>query len=368
MTIKISILKMMLLVAVAAVWSSCTHDNDIYNYYEDVSNINGGYILNSGKYQNNNATLSFYNLDKDSISTNIFEAQNSGTSLGDTGEDMIIYGNKMYIGMYGSNAIYVTDRNGKLINTITKGTTSKTLYPRAFAAYGKYVYVTLYDGYVARIDTTNTTKIDDQLAVGNSPEGIAVSKGNLFVANSGGANYPNYDSTVTVINSNTFKAIDTLKVKINPTVVQADDNGNVYVVSMGNYATVPNTLQRINSNYSVDSLTNATMIALSKDQTKIYYVYSQYDSNWNLTSSYHTYNLTSGSVESNSFVNSTVSSAFSYYPFSISVNPKTGYIYIGMSNYKAEGKMYVINPSTTYQVTSFSTGGINPMGIYFLVK
>ena len=364
--------KAMLLASVAIVGFSCSDDKDNYDYYSDVygdlSNANGAYILNSGSYGSNDATLSFYNTDSASVSTSVFAAQNSGENLGDTGQDMFIYGSKMYIAMYGSGLIYVTDKNGNLENTITSTKNSSTQYPRSLAAYNGYIYVTYYDGYVGRIDTTNTSEIDAEVAVGANPEGLAISNGKIFVANSGGMNYPDYDSTVTVIDIKTFTVKKTITVTINPTVVKADNDGNVFVVSMGNYSDVPNTLQRINSDYSVDSIGNATMIALSADEKDLYCIYSQYDASWNQTFSFFSYNISSQTVESDPFVSSTASALFAYDPYSMSVNPNDGNVYIGASDYSSEGKMYVVNPSTGSLVSSFSTGGINPQGAFFLVK
>ena len=56
-----------------------------------------------------------------------------------------------------------------------------------------------------------------------------------------------YDKTVSVVDLSTFTEIKKLDVVLNPTRIQADEQGNVYVVSMGNYADIPNTVQKINT-------------------------------------------------------------------------------------------------------------------------
>ena len=49
-----------------------------------------------------------------------------------------------------------------------------------------------------------------------------------------------YDKTVSVVDLSTFTEIKKLDVVLNPTRIQADEQGNVYVVSMGNYADMRN--------------------------------------------------------------------------------------------------------------------------------
>lgn len=359
------IFKSMLLALVSLTVVSCSDDDDDYDYFGDVSNINGAYILNSGSQGSNNASLSFYDTDSTKLSTDVFGNQN-GINLGDTGQDMLIYGGKIYIAMSDSRVIYVTDRNVKLQNSITSSREGELQKPRNFAKEGKYVYVTYYDGYVARIDTTDATKIDAMVQVGINPEKMAISNNKIYVANSGGMSYPNYDNTVSVIDINSFSVVKTVEdLVINPTEIVADNKGNVFVVSMGNYNDIPNTLQRINSDYTVDSVGTATKIALSKDLKKLYCIYAQ----WGVSEiEYKTYDIAAEVFESSPFVSSTVADKFTYSPFSLSINPKSGYAYIGTSDYKAEGKMYVVDPTIGELVKSFSTGGINPMGAYFIVK
>lgn len=348
-------------ILVAALISSCSKDDDNTSTDSSTSTVAGCYVLNSGRYGSNNATLSFYNTDKDSVSTSVFSTSNS-FNLGDTGEDMIVYGGKMYIAMYGSGLIYVTDKNGKFIQQIEQSNSGELQQPRQLAASGNYVYVTYYDGYVGRIDTTSYAVTE--VKVGDNPEGIAVSNGKIYVANSGGMNYPDYGSTVSVIDASTFTVTKELSVVINPDNLLADGNGNVFLISNGNYGTVLNTLQRINSDDTVDSLSSATYMALSADKTKLYYIYAQYGST---SFDFKTYDISSETIESSSFASSTVISTLtSPAPYCMSVNPTDGNVYVGVSDYKTEGKVYIINPSTGNLVTSFASGGINPIAIRFL--
>ena len=65
---------------------------------EEVVTTNGYYVLNSGKMGSNNASLSFYNTDTQEVTADVFMEKNE-RGLGDTANDMLIYGEKMYIAL-----------------------------------------------------------------------------------------------------------------------------------------------------------------------------------------------------------------------------------------------------------------------------
>jgi YVTN family beta-propeller protein len=75
-------------------------------------------ILNEGKYQANNSGLNFFNITTSTNTENYFLLKNN-RGLGDTGQDMIRYGSKIYIAVYKSSIIEVIDAvTGVSIKTI----------------------------------------------------------------------------------------------------------------------------------------------------------------------------------------------------------------------------------------------------------
>src|SRR5690606_27275739 len=88
-------------------------------------------------------------------------------------------------------------------------------------------------------------EIDKIITVGSNPDGIARIGNQLFVTNSGGLNFPNYDSTISVINLTSQIVESTFKSRINCTKIFADNQGELYVVSNGNYEDVHPALLRI---------------------------------------------------------------------------------------------------------------------------
>lgn len=307
---------------------------------EDAELAHGIYILNSGKMGNNNASLSFYNMDTQKMDPDAFQRRNE-RGLGDTANDMIVYGSKMYIAVYNSNVIEVTDLKGKSIKQIQSS--GDPLLPRYFTSYEGKVYVSLYDGYVGRLDTTSL-EIEEKVKVGRNPEQLVVANRKLYVANSGGLDYSTplgYDKTVSVVDVETFTENKKIEVVLNPVCLTTDNQGDVYLVSMGDYGAIPNTFQRIDSNTDeVETVTetNATEFASTGD--KLYMLYSQYDANWNQTISFISYDAIHEKVLSTNFITDGTTIAK---PYKMGADPVTGSVYVTASDYKNNGDVYAFD-------------------------
>ena len=285
-------LKFISILAIAAIMTvSCSKDDP---QPETVTVTTGAYILNNGNYGSNDSSLMLYNTETKVMTPNIFRTTN-GIKLGDCGQDMLIYGSKMYIGVYTSAVIYVTDINCKILKTITH---NEIRSPRSVKADGGYVYISYYEGYVGRIDTLSYN--ETEVAVGPNPEQMQISNNKLYVANSGGMNYPAYNNTVSVINLNSFTVTKTIEVVTNPQFMEKDDAGNIYLISTGNYSTIPSSLQLIDPSTdkvtAVTAVSNPSWMAVGKDN-KMYLICSKYDANWNLTADYNVFNTSTGTLE-----------------------------------------------------------------------
>ena len=330
----------------------------------EIEDIAGGiYILNSGKDKSNNANLVYYDFKSESLTERIFESAND-KSLGDTGQDIIIYGSKMYIAVSGSGVIYVTDKSGKILETIESTKEGAKQKPRSLTSLDGKVYATYYDGYLAKIDTTNLN-IEGQVKVGRFPEYVRAANGKIFVANSGGLDYNTplgYDKTVSVVDAASFAEAEKIEVVINPDKMAVDSEGDIYVISNGNYGDVPNTLQRIHkegNKYVVTKIGNASWISMLND--KLYIIYSQ----WGAPSpSYILYDAKTEKVISENFITDGTDIKK---PYSITTDPIYNYVYIGTSDYTNNGDMYIFT-SEGKLVKKFDTKGINPMGAYFVTK
>ncbi|RYG50743.1 MAG: YncE family protein [Chitinophagaceae bacterium] len=229
------------LAASLVLFSSCKKD-EVNNPQPAIPAAKGIYVLSEGTFGGNNSKLAFRESSSATVYPDFFLQQNPAQTggLGDTGNDMIVYGGKVYIVMNNSANVTVLDAsNGHFLGRISflNGTINKN--PRyAVGARGR-IFVTSYNNTVSVIDTT-ALAIINSITVGSNPEHIIVSGDRLYVANSGGLNYPDVDSTVSVINLNTLTEERRVTVGLNPQRLAVNAEGDIWVTGYGDaFAAVP---------------------------------------------------------------------------------------------------------------------------------
>lgn len=205
---------------------------------------NGFLVLNEGLFQHNNSTLLWQSFDGSAPVLDFFEQQ-AGRSLGDTGNDLKRYGNKIYVVVNVSSTIEILDAStGKSIKQILMLNGNTPKQPRYIAFSGNKAFVSCYDGYVDVLDTASLN-ILQRIPVGANPEQLTISNNKLYVSNSGGLNAPNVDSTVSVISLNSLTELSRITVGKNPGKILTGADGKVYVISRGDYLMIPSQLHRI---------------------------------------------------------------------------------------------------------------------------
>lgn len=218
----------------------------------------GVYVLSEGLFNQNNSTLAWIDFgtgQPDSWtsgtgrSLDCFEKVN-GRRIGDTANDLLLYGSRIYLAVSESSTIEILDAaTCSSLEQIQLSRDGIPSQPRRLTANGGFVYVCCFDGTVTRIDTLTMTA-DATVQVGRNPDGICYSAGKLYVSNSGGLDTQNPDNTVSVIDINTFTETKRITVRSNPGSIYADGTG-VYVVSRGifDYGTMDydSRLHRINT-------------------------------------------------------------------------------------------------------------------------
>ncbi|PWH85379.1 YncE family protein [Brumimicrobium oceani] len=233
---------------------------------------NGILVLNEGLFQHNNSSLSWVNLATNEAKHEVFLNKNS-RPLGDTGNDMIAYGGKIYIAVTGSSTLEVLDRKTlQSIKQIQFNYNNQSQEPRNISFHEGNVFVSSFDGYVSVIDTT-ALKIQQRIKVGRNPEGLCIQNQSLYVANSGGLDFQNVDTTVFEIDLNSMSVVDTFVVGANPGDMISDDFNNVYVVKRGNYSSDPSELIRINTMDQTVSNLGIPVSTLSKRGNLMYLSY-----------------------------------------------------------------------------------------------
>jgi YVTN family beta-propeller protein len=315
----------------------------------------GMLVLNEGLFQQNNAALGWFNFSDNSYTGNFFE-QKTNRSLGDTGNDMKRYGGKIYVIVNVSSTIEILNAyNGNSISQISMIANGTPKQPRYITFNGAKAYITCYDGFVDVLDTASLT-ITNRIPVGANPEGLTISNGKLFVANSGGLNFPNVDSTVSVIDLGSLQEITRITVGKNPGSIQADSNGDVYVITRGDYGSIPSRMHRINP------LTNTLMQSFSFDASGI----SQFGSNFLI--SYHDFSSGDNKIalfnpNSETITNPEyISTSGIQTLYGVQYSDITHKIYcLDAKNYTVTGQVHVFSQSGIFE-TSYNVG-LNPTSI-----
>lgn len=221
-----------------AVMTSCSDDNDgPKTYLQEYST--GAYVVNSGNMYNKiESSLTAIDYASSTATQKVFKAAN-GRSLGNTANDGIVYGNKIYLAVDQSNTIEVIDKKTKQsikqIKTTDLLGKAEGAEPRHIIADGGKVYFTTYGGYVAAVDTTDFA-LQKKWKVGNYPEGLVFGNGNLYVANS---NYGAGGGNISCINlSNDNVETKNIEGVNNPTSIYYASNV-LYVLDNPVYGPAP---------------------------------------------------------------------------------------------------------------------------------
>lgn len=269
------------------------HDNNVSKTFK-----NGLLILNEGLFQQNNSTLSWVDFATDEVKSDIFLHKNDRL-LGDTGNDIKRYGGKIYIVVNASSTIEIIDaKTLKSINQISMVYNGVAQQPRYIDFYQNKAYISSFDGYVNELDTSQL-KITKRLAVGSNPDGISIANDYAYVANSGGLNFPNVDTTVYAIDLTNFTVQDTFVVGENPGRVVAHESGNVYVVKRGNYGSNPSELIHINTNNGEVTNTGISAAGIFHFENEILITYLDENSQ---NSAVASFDLNSNSIVQNNII------------------------------------------------------------------
>lgn len=205
---------------------------------------NGMLVLNEGLFQLNNSSLTWVDFGA-GTSNDQFFTQKSGRLLGDTGNEMLRYGNKIYVVVNVSSTIEVLDAiTGNSIKQISMQANGNSKQPRSIRFFGSKAFISCFDGFVDVMDTA-TFQIESRIPVGLNPDQMTISGQYLFVSNSGGLNAPVMDSTISVIDLIAKSELTKIVVGKNPGSIVTDYEGDVYVVTRGNYSTIPSRLNKI---------------------------------------------------------------------------------------------------------------------------
>ena len=345
----VALMAMMLLVA-------CREEQFIFVPEEvevtlpEYTSLQGFYLLNEGNMNSNKATLDYYNFRTGRYTRNVFAFANPNVpkEMGDVGNDLGIYGSKLYAVINCSNKIDVMDKN-----TVKKIGQIDIPNCRYIKFYGGYAYVTSYAGpvelspeytqrgYVAKIDTA-TLQVVDKCLVGFQPDELDIVNGKIYVANSGGYMVPNYENTVSVIDIDTFTEDSRIEIAINLQCCKADSHGMLWLSSRGDYYDNQSRLYVYDTRHQRLAKTLDLRVSnMWLDGDSLYVIGAQFSYvTMNYETTYAIINtLTMEQVSSKFITDGT--DAVIVMPYGIAVNPITKDIYVtDASSYVDAGRLY----------------------------
>lgn len=302
------------------------------------STSTGFYFLNEGGWGYNNSTLDYFDVHKGIYERDVFTKDNPDAvlGLGDTGNDIGVYGNKLYVVMNWSKKVEILDAlTGKRIKTLTDNTHKAIENARYITFANGFVYLSSYTtsekGMVLEIDTT-TLSITRAVEVGRQPDELEVAGNKLYVANSGGYSQSDMENYVSVVDLTSFKVVNAITVAPNLRRLKKDSRGTLYICPWGT------TSKLYVVDTKTDKLTDSITVQVEdfaiKNDTA--YVYgTDYGAK---NHSYTRIDLKTKTVLPGSFITDGTKIEI---PYGIAVDPNNGNIYIADArDYVEAGDLY----------------------------
>lgn len=367
--------------------SGCRHDELVvpteYDIINDVpdpeTSIRGFYLVNEGNMGSNKCTLDYFDYFTGLYARNFYAERNPNVikELGDVGNDIGIYGSKLYVVVNCSHKVEVLDsRTGTRLGQVDIPNCRYVRFYRGKAYVSSYVGPVLIDpdapkGAVYEVDTTSL-KVTRKVSVGYQPEEMEIVDDYMYVANSGGYRVPNYDNTVSVIQMVDFKQVQQIPVGINLHRLKKDRYNKLWVTSRGDYQSRPSRMYVLDKRrgYNQMIVTDTLPFGVSNMAIRGDSLYF-YSTEWNNYTQSNT--ITYGIVDvrtkrlvSNNFITDGTEKEITI-PYGIAVHPETGDILVtDAKNYVSSGTLYCFDRQGRKK-WSVRTGDI-PAHITFLKR
>jgi hypothetical protein len=340
--------------ALAIAFTSCKKDTPIPSPTSTSSTVsynNGVFVTNEGPYNSGTGTITFYRRDSAKVIEDVFQGVNN-YPLGNVVQSMTLFNDKGYIVVNNSGKVEVVDGNTiKTIASITNLTS-----PRYFLG------VNINKGYISqwnasgagsiKVVNLSTNAITGSIPTGAGAERMVKYGNSVYVTCGGGLNN---DSVVTVIDAVADTVVKTIKVGADPSSIQVDANGKIWVLCMGEWDVSYTSLVKPGSLVRINPITNTVELSLpfsssyaqpsdlviNNSNTMLYYLYN---------GGVYSQDITSSSLSSTATINRNF--------YSLGIDPTNNYFYCGdPGNYSSNGKVLRYNASGAI-LDSFASGVI----------
>ena len=230
-------LNLFLLAVLAALMFSCKPDTPEPVTPSGFSVGSGVFVLNEGDFQVSNASLTFYDIEADTVINNLFYKVNNAP-LGDVAQSLAMADGQLYIVVNNSNYIYKVDANTIVCDTTKPFKLGDFYSPREmhFVAPNK-AYVTDLMGTQLWIINPQDFSHAGSIEMGNATEKMVQVGNELYVSNWSIYYFDPYShasyNTVQVVDLNNDVKVADITVGKEPNTMVVDKNGHVWVLCEG---------------------------------------------------------------------------------------------------------------------------------------
>ena len=323
----------------------------------------GMYLLNEGNMGSNKATIDYVDFCHGYYIRNIYGERNPNVikELGDVGNDIQLYGGRLYAVINCSHKVEVMDaRTCRRIGQVDIPNCRYICFHDGKAYVSSYVGPVSIDpdaqlGAVLEIDTA-TLQITRKVTVGYQPEELLIHDDHLYVVNSGGYRGPDYDSTLSIVSLRDFRQVQKIPVCLNPHRLRKDQYNQLWITSRGDHKDIQAQLTCFSpiSNSSPErpiggtpfnshtvasySISPSEMVLMGDS---MYY----YGTHWNEQTmsnqiTYGVFDIREQNAEVRSFITDGSEKDIKI-PYGIQVNPYNGDIYVtDAKNYVSSGQLH----------------------------
>lgn len=211
-------------------FSSCTKENNLEKI--DSNFENGVFVLNEGNYTWSNASVSYINLDSNTVQNNVFLNSNR-KQLGDVAQSMYVIDSLLFIVVNNSSKIEVVSLN----NFQLKATIPNLLSPRYMLKIDDEIALVsdLYSRYL-KIVNYKIFEVIDSIYLGKSSENLLSFENKVFVTNWSNLGMTEIENnTIQVLDATKLTIIDSIQVNREPCGFQLDQNNNLWVLCSGSF-------------------------------------------------------------------------------------------------------------------------------------
>lgn len=341
------------------------------------TNIRGFYLVNEGNMGSNKCSLDYMDYFTGLYARNFYAERNPNVvkELGDVGNDIGIYGSKLYVVVNCSHKVEVLDsRTGIRLGQVDIPNCRYVRFYRGKAYVSSYVGPVLIDpnapkGAVYEIDTVSLA-VTRKVSVGYQPEEMEIVDDYMYVANSGGYRVPDYDNTVSVIQMIDFKQVRQIPVGINLHRLRKDRYNKLWVTSRGDYQSRPSRMYVMEKRKGYNQMVVTDTLPFGVSNMAILgdslYFYSTEWNNYTQsnTITYGIVDIRTKKLVSDNFITDGTEKEITI-PYGIAIHPETGDILVtDAKNYVSSGTLYCFDRNGRKK-WSVRTGDI-PAHIVFL--